>query len=187
MFKSNDVRTLNYNFFYRKFFFFNYFTLQSSIESNNIFSFDKKELFPHQKHHINDFKGIESFGLQTHSTEENLLESWRSKQFLYSNGFLNCYKFYNKIYFNLFNTFETNENSIFSLQSEKDKILPYIHFNFLFIPKPIEIKEKEMYFSYGLGLNYLTKNIAFDFYYNTQIDKSNYDLAQTFGVTLGID
>lgn len=203
---EDDTKVLTSNIFLRKFFFWEYLTLQSSIENKLIFS--NKNLKNHQLSYVNDFKGIERFDRGIYDTND-------SSSVRINKG-VNAYlKFYNKLYLDVNKIFygyleqkypfsnkltlKNSENSLFGynplFSESKNVLLPYLHFNLLYQEKSDEVLDlkkinldrNNIYLSGGIGLSFLSELFALEVFYNPLIKMNEKDVYSKFGFNIGID
>eukprot|EP00340_Litonotus_pictus_P006386 CAMPEP_0170519890 /NCGR_PEP_ID=MMETSP0209-20121228/5133_1 /TAXON_ID=665100 ORGANISM="Litonotus pictus, Strain P1" /NCGR_SAMPLE_ID=MMETSP0209 /ASSEMBLY_ACC=CAM_ASM_000301 /LENGTH=238 /DNA_ID=CAMNT_0010805877 /DNA_START=880 /DNA_END=1596 /DNA_ORIENTATION=+ len=210
-YREGDNSLLDMHFFYRKFFFLNDFMLQSSFESRNILPLNvRKGLLPHQRVQVEDFKGIKSYGIDKERLVDHGLRE-NSKEYFESVGFYNTYKWYNKLYYisesnNDSTDNKTPENSVFGVNpyfgKSKQRFLPYLHWNLMFVPQCKERTGEEsatstesskgknlgdLYFSAGLGLSYVSEYIALEAFYSGVVKKQTRDIGSSWGFNIGLD
>ena len=199
----NNNETLNLSLFLRKFFFIsNDLILQSTLEAQNCIESKNSKLLPHQRVFVDDFKGIRKFVEDDYLRNKTHLEYSKSNWYYESFGVTSAYKFYNKLYYNFFNTEKIfSENP--SFEKSNQVVLPFIHCNFLLLPNaiyntPTSTTENstthvdssflsKVYFSSGVGLSYISEYIALEAYYNAVVKKGKTDIKSSFGFNVGLD
>ena len=193
--------------FYRKIFYIgNSIIWQSNVESYNIKPLlDTKLLKSHETIDINDFKGVSNPGPRLENGDSigmlNTLKFYNKIYFtslpvfnsssLITDGF----KFLPFIHFNLLYHYGHDQSKFVRKAPESSINLTNVD---LSIQTPrrnteeskfndTETSYSNLYFSAGMGINYISELVSFELYYNGYVKKNKRDIGTEFGFNIGLD